>query len=60
MGTFTMATGLGMLAFGLGSMAIGLTIIFAVMNARQKAQQRQENRTEIQKQIDRIKEVRQG
>ena len=60
MGTFTVATGLGMLAFGLGIMAIGLTIIFAVVNARQKAQQNRENRSEIQKQIDRIKEVRQG
>ena len=60
MGTFTMATGLGMLAFGLVVMAIGLTIILLVINAKQKTQQRQENRTEIQKQIDRIKEVRQG
>ena len=60
MGTFTMATGLGMLAFGLVVMAIGLTIVLLVINAKQKTQQRQENRTEIQKQIDRIKEVRQG
>ena len=60
MGTFTMATGLGMLAFGLVVMAIGLTIVLLVINAKQKTQQRQENRTEIQKPIDRIKEVRQG
>tara|TARA_B100001113_G_scaffold325552_1_gene297907 strand:- start:608 stop:790 length:183 start_codon:yes stop_codon:yes gene_type:complete len=60
MGTFTWATGLGMLAFGLAVMAVGLTIIFAVVNARQKSQQNRENRSEIQKQIDRIKEVRQG
>ena len=60
MGTFTMATGLGMLAFGLIVMAIGLTIILLVVNARLKSQQSEENRTEIQKQIDRIKEVRQG
>tara|TARA_R100001460_G_scaffold72725_1_gene113525 strand:+ start:762 stop:944 length:183 start_codon:yes stop_codon:yes gene_type:complete len=60
MGTFTMATGLGMLAFGLVVMAIGLTIILLVVNARLKSQQSEENRTEIQKQIDRIKEVRQG
>ena len=55
-----MATGLGMLAFGLVVMAIGLTIILLVVNARLKSQQSEENRTEIQKQIDRIKEVRQG
>ena len=60
MGTFTMATGLGMLAVGLVVMAIGLTIILLVVNARLKSQQSEENRTEIQKQIDRIKEVRQG
>ena len=60
MGTFTMATGLGMLAFGLIVMAIGLTIILLVVNARLKSHQSEENRTEIQKQIDRIKEVRQG
>ena len=60
MGTFTMTTGLGMLAFGLVVMAIGLTIILLVVNARLKSQQSEENRTEIQKQIDRIKEVRQG
>ena len=60
MGTFTMATGLGMLAFGLVVMAIGLTIILLVVNARLKSQQSEENRTGIQKQIDRIKEVRQG
>ena len=60
MGTFTMATGLGMLDFGLIVMAIGLTIILLVVNARLKSQQSEENRTEIQKQIDRIKEVRQG
>ena len=57
MGTFTLETGLGMLAFGVGvtfTMAIvGLIII------RSLAQQKkvEDSRSDIQKQLDRLKEV---
>ena len=36
MGTFTLSTGFGMLAFGLIAVAIGGTIIFYVINRNEK------------------------
>ena len=60
MGTFTLETGLMMLAFGLTvtfTMAIAAFIIIR-LQAKQKVAD--ENRSDIQKQIDRLKEVRQG
>ena len=60
MGTFTLETGFMMLAFGLTvtfTMAIAAFIIIR-LQAKQKVAD--ENRSDIQKQIDRLKEVRQG
>ena len=57
MGTFTLGTGLGMLAFGVGvtfTMAIvGLIII------RSQAKQKKvaDRRSDIERQLDRLKEV---
>ena len=60
MGTFTMATGLGMLAFGLAvTMIIGIAG-FIIIRLQDKQKVADENRSDIQKQIDRMKEVRQG
>lgn len=57
MGTFTLETGLMMLAFGLTvtfTMAIAAFIIIR-LQAKQKVAD--ENRSDIEKQIDRLKEV---
>ena len=57
MGTFTVATGLGMLAFG-----VAVTITMAIIGLiviRSQAQQTKvaNSRSDIEKQIDRLKEV---
>jgi uncharacterized membrane protein YciS (DUF1049 family) len=57
MGTFTLETGLGMLAFG-----VAVTITMAIIGLiviRSQAQQTKvtNSRSDIEKQIDRLKEV---
>ena len=60
MGTFTIATGLGMLAFGLAVMMIIGIAAFIIIRIQDKQKVASENRSDIEKQIDRMKEVRQG
>ena len=60
MGTFTLETGLMMLAFGL---TVTFTIAiagFIIIRLQAKQKVADENRSDIEKQIDRLKEVRQG
>ena len=42
MGTFTMATGLGMLAFGMIAFAIGTTIFFIIIKKIEKNKKEEE------------------
>ena len=60
MGTFTVATGFGMLAVGLVLIMVIAVVAWFVINAQKRHLQDQQNRSEIEKQIERIKEVRQG
>jgi hypothetical protein len=60
MGTFTLGTGLGMLAFGLAVTMIVAIGAFIVIRIQAKQKVASESRSDIEKQIDRLKEVRQG
>ena len=60
MGTFTMTTGFGMLAFGLAVTLTGLVIGLIIIKAQAKQKQKQDSRSDIEKQIHQMKEVRQG
>ena len=60
MGTFTLETGLMMLAFGL---TVTFTIAiagFIIIRLQAKQKVAEQSRSDIEKQIDRLKEVRQG
>ena len=60
MGTFTLETGLMMFGFGV---AVTFTIAiaaFIIIRVQAKQKVADENRSDIEKQIDRLKEVRQG
>ena len=60
MGTFTMGTGFGMLAYGLAVTLTGLVIGFIIINTQARQKQKQDSRSDIEKQIHQMKEVRQG
>tara|TARA_B100001113_G_scaffold350769_1_gene348534 strand:+ start:413 stop:583 length:171 start_codon:yes stop_codon:yes gene_type:complete len=55
MGTFTMATGFGMLAVGLIVIAVMGTVGFIVVNIQQKKKQDSENKSSIQRQLERLR-----
>jgi len=60
MGTFTVETGLMMLAFGLTVTFTIAIAAFIIIRLQAKQKVADENRSDIEKQIDRLKEVRQG
>ena len=49
MGTFTMATGLGMLAFGLIAIGIGTTAFFIIVNKIEKNKKEEKQRKQMEK-----------
>ena len=59
MGTFTVETGFGMLAFGLVVPLVGLMIGLIIIRSQARQKQKIDSRSDIEKQIDQMKEVRQ-
>jgi len=55
MGTFTVATGFGMLAVGLIVIAVMATVGLIVVNSQQKKKQDTENKSSIQRQLERLR-----
>ena len=49
MGTFTMATGLGMLAFGLIAIGIGTTAFFIIVNKIEKNKKEEEQKKKMER-----------
>ena len=49
MGTFTMATGLGMLAFGLIAIGIGTTAFFIIVNKIEKNKKEEHERKKMER-----------
>ena len=49
MGTFTLATGLGMFAFGMIAFAIGTTIFFIIIKKIEKNKKEEEQKKEMEK-----------
>ncbi len=49
MGTFTVATGLGMLAFGLMAIAIGTTAFFIIVNKMEKNKKEEQERKKMER-----------
>ena len=60
MGTFNWETGLMMLVFGLTVTFTIAIAAFIIIRLQAKQKVADENRSDIEKQIDRLKEVRQG
>jgi len=58
MGTFTLETGFGMLAYGLAVTFTMAIIGLIVIRSQAQDKQRVEERSDIEKQIDRLKEVK--
>ena len=57
MGTFTVETGFGMLVFGLAvTLIIGITGLI-VIRTQERQKQKIDSRSDIEKQIDQMKEV---
>ena len=59
MGTFTFETGFGMLAVHLVVPLVGLMIGFIIIKSQARQKQKIDSRSDIEKQIDQMKEVRQ-
>ena len=49
MGTFTLAQGLGMFAFGLVALAIGATAFFIIVNKIEKNKKEEKQRKQMEK-----------
>ena len=49
MGTFTLATGLGMFAFGMIAFAIGATAFFIIVNKIEKTKKEEQERKKMER-----------
>mgnify|MGYP001235527915 FL=1 len=49
MGTFTLGTGLGLLASGLVALAIGATVFFVIVNKMEKNKKEEEERKKMER-----------